>query len=324
MTRPLQLVWFKRDLRIHDHEALVRAAATGPTLGLYVWEPELLAQPEWDDMHSWFILQSLEELGDRLQRLGGRLEVRVGAMPTVIDELHRRHRIAALHSHEEVGNQRTYARDKRVKRWCREHGVPWHEYVQAGVNRPHRSRDGWAKRWTKTMSRPALAPPDRIESPGGRSERVGPITLGVSKPVRPEAQRGGESAARDLLGSFLSRRGEHYRSDMSSPNTAWQGCSRLSPHLAYGTISSKTCWQATERAIDLYKARRDSTWVKSLEAFGGRLRWRDHFMQKLEDETRVEFENFNRGFDGMRDPARTHPGFEAWRRGETGYPMVDA
>ena len=68
----------------------------------------------------------------------------------------------------------------------------------------------------------------------------------------------------------------------------------------------------------------DKRWAQSLSSFEGRLRWHCHFMQKFEDEPEIEFENMNRAYDGLRETEFREDRFEAWCRGETGYPMVDA
>ncbi len=106
-------------------------------------------------------------------------------------------------------------------------------------------------------------------------------------PCPIEVQRGGERAAHELLDSFLARRGERYHLEMSSPLTAEESCSRPSPHLAWGTISSKVVYQAVQRR----RESAEGTWRMALAAFVARLHWRDHFIQKLEDEPRIEFEN---------------------------------
>jgi deoxyribodipyrimidine photo-lyase len=68
----------------------------------------------------------------------------------------------------------------------------------------------------------------------------------------------------------------------------------------------------------------DSRWRASLSAFEQRLRWRCHFVQKLEDEPEIEFQNMNRAYDGLREDEFDRSRFEAWCTGQTGYPMVDA
>ncbi|MFM7919332.1 MAG: deoxyribodipyrimidine photo-lyase, partial [Planctomycetaceae bacterium] len=66
----LQIVWFRRDLRTTDHAALAAAAARGPCLCLFVYEPELLQAPDFDPIHLTFLNQSLASLDSRLRQLG--------------------------------------------------------------------------------------------------------------------------------------------------------------------------------------------------------------------------------------------------------------
>lgn len=352
----VQIVWFKRDLRLDDHRPLADAARAGPVLALYVYEPELLQQAESDTSHWVFIEQSLRELDAGLRRLGARLTCRVGAMPAVLTDLHEALRgetgggfcaggaaggIAALRSHEETGNGLTYARDRRVAAWCRERGVPWHETPQHGVVRGLRSRSGWAGRWLRRMNEPRTPPPARLlgvssVAPGFDHGRVRtPAELGLPPTTKTvDVQPGGEGEGLRTLRTFLDVRGEHYRADMASPVTGFAGCSRLSAHLAYGTVSLRSVHVALrERQAELRAmpaAERGTHWLKSLTSFQGRLRWHCHFMQKLEDEPAIEFENFNRAYDGLRteDPAHWSEAerarFDAWRLGRTGYPFVDA
>ncbi|MEY2992810.1 MAG: hypothetical protein RI946_2204, partial [Pseudomonadota bacterium] len=60
----MQVVWFKRDLRIHDHAALALAAQAGPVLPLYILEPELWSQPDMSARQYAFLLDCLRDLND--------------------------------------------------------------------------------------------------------------------------------------------------------------------------------------------------------------------------------------------------------------------
>ena len=137
-----QLVWYKRDLRIADHEPLAHAAARGPVVALYVYEPSVLHSPEFDACHLDFINDCLVELRDALARLGCPLLVRIGECPDVLEEIRRITGFRVLWSHEETGLEVTYARDRRVAEWCRIRGIEWHELPQCGVIRRLRTRDG--------------------------------------------------------------------------------------------------------------------------------------------------------------------------------------
>jgi deoxyribodipyrimidine photo-lyase len=130
-----------------------------------------------------------------------------------------------------------------------------------------------------------------------------------------------------VLSSFLGGRALGYRRNMSSPRTAPSGCSRLSEHLAFGTLSMRTVHQATEAAI---RGTASRELAYGLRGFASRLRWHCHFMQKLEDEPEIEWRNFARSADGLRpgDGSELRPidreRLQAWCEGRTGFPMVDA
>jgi len=315
------LVWLKRDLRLRDHAPLQAAQGARAAAALYVIEPEWLASPEFDGSHLDFTLQSLAELRARLAARGLPLLVRVGAVPAVLQDLQREFAFTALLSHEETGPGWTYERDKAVARWCRAQGVAWQEWPQTGVVRRLRARTGWAARWARRMDAPALAEPGGFAGASLTMAELPTLaTLGVA-PHGKALQAAGEAAAWAELEGFIGGRGRGYRRALSSPLTAEAGCSRLSPHLAYGTISMRSVHQATEAAI---AAAPDRALAYGLRGFAGRLRWHCHFMQKLEDEPAIEERNFARVCDGLREDAFDRARFEAWCAGRTGFPMVDA
>lgn len=325
----MDLVWLKRDLRLRDHAPLARAAASGPCLCLYVYEPELLADATTHASHIQFINDSLAGLAAELHERGGALITRVGNLPEVFDQLHAERPIARLWSHEETGLGITYERDKRVKRWARAKGVEWIELPNHGVVRPLAERDGWAGHWRARMGEPITPAPERligvheIASAGILS----PAALAVAGEPRPEAVPAGIATARGVLEDFLGRRSRGYQGDISSPVTAWDGSSRLSPHLAWGNLSVREVYQATAARISRLQGQRDAdarAWARSLGSFAKRLHWHCHFIQKLEDQPDIEFRNLSRACDGLRDERPDDVLLDAWRHGQTGYPMVDA
>ncbi len=119
----LQLVWFKRDLRVLDHRPLLEASKRGVVLPLYVAEQELWRQPDVSDRQWQFCREALLDLRDGLAALGQPLVVRRGDVVEVLERARQQFGIAALWSHEETGNGWTYQRDKRVASWCRQHGI---------------------------------------------------------------------------------------------------------------------------------------------------------------------------------------------------------
>ena len=329
MSPPLHIVWFKRDLRIADHRPLARAATQGAVLPLYIAEPDLWAQGDASARQWEFAAESLSELQKALAALGQPLCVMTGDAVQILEHIRQTHGIAALWSHEETGNGWTYARDIKVAAWAKQHGIAWHEARQTGVIRRIKSRSGWAKAWDRDMAQAVTAPPVTLQPVHGDWPLHIPdaAQLGLAPDPCPHRQPGGRAAALATLQSFLHDRGRDYRFQMSSPVTAFDASSRLSPHIAWGTLSLREIAQATWARMgdlkvrDLPDAKR---WRGSMVSFSGRQHWHCHFMQKLEDEPRIEFENMHRAYDGVRPSTADPERLAAWSTGHTGYPFIDA
>ena len=229
-----------------------------------------------------------------------------------------------LVSHEETGNLWTYARDRRVGAWARETGVRWTELPQSGVVRRLASRDGWAK------ARDGFVFGDRVAVPRGLKAvavEPGAIPSAADLGLVPDGcalrQRGGRGEAERLLASFLTERGRDYRRAMSTPVEGEAACSRLSPHLAMGTLSVREAAQAAGERQREVRGTREG-WGGSLRSFQARLAWRDHFMQKLEDEPEIEVRCLHTDYEGLRPREPDAVRLAAWEAGETGLPFVDA
>jgi deoxyribodipyrimidine photo-lyase len=327
MSDPVHIVWFKRDLRVRDHRPLTEATQHGPVVPLYVAEPSVIDAPDFSARHWRLIRQCLAELRDRLASLGQPLVVRTGEMPNVLDALHDRFGTIRLWAHEETGNEVTFERDLRVRRWCHAHAVPFTEFPHMGVVRPLTNRDGWADRWEAEMTQPLTDPPDAL-APVDIAPGTIPTHADLDlAPCTAALQQAGETAAHEVLQRFLYRRGRTYQRDISSPLTAATSCSRISVHLAYGTISMR----AVVHALHDRRAELDGIdhadagqWRRSLSAFDSRLHWHSHFMQKLEDAPRIEHESFIPAFDALREGEFDESLYAAWKAGRTGFPMVDA
>ncbi|MEL6297111.1 MAG: deoxyribodipyrimidine photo-lyase [Pseudomonadota bacterium] len=327
----VHIVWFKRDLRVHDHRPLARAAIKGKVLPLLIIEPQWWAEPDMSARQFAFMAECARELQEALAQRGQPLVVRVGDALETFEALRRQYDIEALWSHEETGNAWTYARDLAVGAWCRANGIAWHEDRQDGVIRHLRTRNGWAGRWDKLMAEPETEAPAAL-TPLERTARTDRLPtyrgLGLAKDVCPERQQGGRAAGLAKLESFLFERGETYRAAMSSPVTGEHACSRMSPHLAWGSVSMREVAQSTwarQRQLREQGGPAVSKWRQSLVSFGGRLHWHCHFMQKLEDEPALEFRNLHRAYDSLRHPDESDAArLAAWTAGETGLPFVDA
>lgn len=324
----MQIVWFKRDLRIKDNTALIEATKHGAVLPLYILEPELWQQPDMSCRQYQFLCESLEELKLETEKLGQSLVIRVGEALEVLQDLHDKNTISAIWSHQETWNGWVYKRNLCVKKWIQEKNIIWHELPQNGVIRNLITRNGWSEKWRKRMNQPIVDSPKKLKKIHIKSHIIPEAEkLGLSDGKCYQRQKGGRPEALKLLNSFLSDRGEGYTKEMSSPVTAYESCSRLSPHIAFGTISMREIFYATQTTLNQFtdlKREQKGKWPSAMRSFLGRLRWHCHFIQKLEDDPRIEFENMHSAYNGLREKDFNTDYFTAWQKGNTGYPMIDA
>tara|TARA_B100000963_G_scaffold254971_1_gene223632 strand:- start:1256 stop:2764 length:1509 start_codon:yes stop_codon:yes gene_type:complete len=324
----LNIVWFKRDLRIEDHDVLTRAIENGKVIPLYILEPDLWHQPDMSYRHYIFLQECLNDLNQSLTALGQKLIIKIGSAVDVLDDLHKRHSIDSLWSHQETWNGWTFKRDRAVKNWCNLKDINWHEIPQNGVIRCLKNRDGWAAKWHAAMNKPIAKKPNiLIKIDEDSDELLTYQELGLKNDDHLDLQIGDREEGLKLLESFLYQRGENYSKKMSSPATAYDSCSRLSPHLAFGTLSLREVYQSCkERSLEIKNLPRGKKgkWSSAMRSFSGRLRWHCHFIQKLEDEPRIEFQNMHSAYNSLRQSSFNSSFFDAWKSGMTGFPMVDA
>jgi deoxyribodipyrimidine photo-lyase len=328
----IQVVWFKRDLRTHDHAPLAEAAAAGPVLPLYVVEPDYWRLPDVS-LRQWTAQRgALAELAGRLAELGAPLIVRVGSVVEILRKIHAATGIARLLAHEETGNLWTFRRDDAVRAFCASAGIPVREFSQTGVIRAAgpRARDHWAAQYERFIAEPLIPEPPRL-TPVPLA-RVAPIPdaadLGLTDDGCPQPQSGTAAAGLDLLESFLAGRGADYRRGMSSPLGGADSCSRLSVALSTGALSVREVSRRLydeRRLLSAMPAQVRPIPVTAIDSLVARLHWRGHFMQKLESQPDLERRAFHPIHETARrttDPA--DPTLIAWATGQTGIPFVDA
>jgi len=319
----INIVWFKRDLRLSDHQPLAAALALRqPLLLIYILEPELLENPHYRRRHWHFIAQSLADMNRQLEAHGGKIWVLEGEPTGLFATLNQTLGIDGLFSYEETGLEVTYARDRRIAEWTRLEGCQWQQFPSNGVERGRQDRRGWNARWSRLMAEDSTQPdldllarltlplPDTL---------TGMLCRRMAHWQRqhPDFQAGGESSARDTLHDFLTERAGGYQRHISKPLGSRKHCSRLSPYLAWGNLSIRQVSQA------LAARQQQPGWGRPLAAFESRLHWHCHFIQKFESECRMEFEHVNEGFNAHprdNDDALVR----AWCEGTTGFPYIDA
>lgn len=321
----INVVWFKRDIRITDHQPLVEASKLGPVLPIYVAEPSIWKEPDLSRRHFQFVQESLLDLSEKLAKLGSKLFVAIAEIKEVLTAIYEKHGPFRLFAHEENGTPITFARDRKVHKWMKERNLPFHEFQHFGVVRRLRSRNTFQEKWEDFMSRNILPAPTRLELvrnlPSILSSDLHILQDFVvrGKPIL-QGQRGGESNANKVLNSFLNKRFQTYNLHISKPYFSAESCSRLSPYLAWGNISMRTVVHQTRQALEQTTK---SFHKKQLEAFMSRIHWHCHFIQRLESDPEIMTKPINAAFDTIRTEW-DEEACQRWFFGRTGIPLVDA
>jgi deoxyribodipyrimidine photo-lyase len=323
MSKPeLNIVWFKRDLRLHDHEPLQNAVfREEDVLLLYIFEPSVMQHYDSESRHWRFVYESLLDMNNRLTINNLEILICHNEADFVFEKLAENFHLKTIFSYQEIGNNLTFDRDKRLKKLFKKHGTNWQESQMSGIYRGLQHRKTWKDDWYDIAKKPMQNPDlSKIQSPNLNPQllkilRGGNLPSDITQP-HPNFQKGGETTAWKYLKSFLEKRGRDYMKFISKPEAARYSCGRISPYLAWGCLSSRQVYQ--------YSLKYES-WIgkRNLEQFLDRLRWRDHFMQKFESETAMEFHNVNAAYNDLR--TETDPELlRAWQEGKTGYPLIDA
>lgn len=317
------VVWFKRDLRLLDHEPFVRAIASRQKiLLLYSFEPLWVNDAHYSKKHIHFIKQSLEDLQQQLSSHGTKILITQEDSISVFQKIHDTENISAIFSYQETGMGITFDRDKNVSSWCKEHQVHWEESIQNGVFRGIQNRKKWKNDWVDFINAPIDKP--KMESgnffSGAEIEIIfEPLFTKVSLQTAKSKylQRGGTSHAIKYLDTFLNDRIKGYNTNYSKPATSRLFSSRLSPYLAWGNLSTRqVCQYAAAHKKSISNKR-------NLSSFLSRMRWQAHFIQKFEMEVDMEFQSVNSGYHLLIKEQKPYLQ-KAWREGRTGVPLVDA
>ena len=321
--KPVNIVWFKRDLRFTDNEALFHAHQSGlPLLLVYFFEPSVMNYDDADTRHWRFIYESIQDLQRKLNVSNTKIYFFHNEAETVFSELVENFDIQTVFSHQEIGNKITFDRDIAVQEFFQKNKIVWNQFQMHGVIRKLKSRQDWDKRWEAVMrDTPKITKESELNLISLNADlyeviKGEPLPNEIKSPNK-NFQQGGESLAWRYLDSFVKERYINYSKHISKPALSRKGCSRLSPYLAYGNISMRMVYQYTNQFYETSKNKR------AILNFVSRLHWHCHFIQKFEDECRMEFENVNRAYDSLVKP-KNDAYIKAWQKGKTGVPIVDA
>ncbi|WOD38363.1 DASH family cryptochrome [Nodosilinea sp. E11] len=334
------LVWFRNDLRLHDHQPLDEALRVGqPILPLYCFDPRQFGQtnfgfPKTGAYRAQFLLESVADLRRSLRARGSDLVVRVGQPEAIIPDLVKAHKVEAVYWHEEVTTEERRVEQaveaKLATMGCKA-TVYWGSTLYHPDNLPFgidrlpevftQFRKQVEQRSTvdRALPTPAQLPPLPTVDPGTLPTLT---DLGLAIPS-PDSRAvlafaGGETAGlarlkhyvweADCLKTYKQTRNGMVGADYSSKLSAWLALGCLSPRQVYETVQT----------YEAERIRNDSTYWLIFE-----LLWRDYFRFICDKHgDRVFYPSGLRGLliDWQQDWAR----FDAWRNGATGFPLVDA
>ncbi|GGB55230.1 cryptochrome/deoxyribodipyrimidine photo-lyase family protein [Shewanella inventionis] len=322
----INIVWFKRDLRLSDHQPLVDAFNHDlPCLLIYTFEPFMLADAHYNERHWRFVWQSLQDMNQQLNRFKGQIYIFDLPIIDLLQALHQQFEIKNIYSHQEIGLHNSFERDKAVAHWCNQQHIHWQQSPTGAVVRGRKHRIAWDQHWQQVMNSPIAIPQWQQCQIQTLNHYQAPTLDDAIITANDQFQSGGPKAARAILSSFLTHRGKNYQRSISSPSLSRTHCSRLSPYLAWGNISLKQVYQATLTRYNEAK-NTNKAWRKPLLAMMSRLHWHCHFMQKFESQCSMEFTPVNPGYLDYpyRTDSQVQQDLQRWAEGQTGIPIIDA
>ena len=314
------IMWFRNDLRLEDNEAFYNSLKSDSLILLYILDIKYIKNETTSNFHLKFIKDCINGIELELKnKFNANLNIYYGDTLNILSHLITKYDIANIYSHNIFKESYIRNIDNQCKLLFDHHNINWKRFDQFGIQLQNRNRSSWSSDWKKCMSK-------KIINHNSKSckfiddFKFDINDISIDKNYVNNIQKGGSKIANDIMLSFLNDRGVFYRSQMSSPLTAETSCSRLSPHIAFGTISLKRIYQETMKKISTT----DGYHKKSLISYKSRLAWHCHFIQKYYDEPMIETSNLNRAYDGLRENSFNNKFFEAWKSGMTGFPFIDA
>jgi len=326
------IYWFRRDLRLADNAGFLAAAAAGPVIPTFVWAPEENGDWPPGGASRWWMHHSLASLGRSLERLGVPLVLRRGKSLETLLAIARESHAQGVYF-ERCYEPAAVIRDAQVERGLAAAGLTSRVFDGALLTDPAavRTRGGnpfrvftpfWRTARTAVRIPPSAPPPVAAARPDKEVQSLELAELellprvdwadGFRKRWQP-GEAGAENALRALLGETVRDYGE------KRDHPAIDGTSRLSPHLHFGEISVGSVW----RALIAARGREHARGAQGIDAYLRQLGWRDfayHVLISCPHTPTAALDPTMEYFPWVNDASA----LQAWQRGRTGYPIVDA
>lgn len=304
------IVWLRRDLRLNDHHALYQALQAGkPVQLLFIFDAEILHELPEKDARVDFLFQQLQKLNLSIQPLGSSIRIEHGKVEEVWERIHSDKAPSAIFCNRDY---EPYAkeRDQRIQAWAESKGISWHDFADQVTMEPHEVLKDNGSPYT-VFTPYSRKWKERLEQKGGipyfPSEQHLDGLISSSYPMPSLESLGFQPSGMNFPSPEVPKsRIINYDKTRNFPSI--EGTSRLSVHLRFGTVSPR---EKMAKALQVNAK------------FATELIWREFYMSILAHFPRVTQQSFKPEYD--RIEWRNNPEeFEAWKKGKTGYPLVDA
>lgn len=339
MSSKTTLLWFRQDLRLTDNLALLAAIDRGnPIVPVYIWAPD--EEGDWPPggASRWWIHRSLTALDASLRERGSQLIIRKGPTLATLREL-----IDTCDADTVHWNRRyepaIIERDKQVKTALKDDGVevasfnsallrePWE--VQTKTGTPYKVYTPFWRMCHQLPlpDRPTEAP-SKIAAPKHWPKSLRLDELELNPKIAwdaglEEAWTPGEAGAHQALDRFLNESINDYAEGRDLP--AQNSTSSLSPYLHHGEIGPRQIWHAVEKRAADERMPIDAT---AKQKFLNEIGWREfayhvlyHFPHTPTQPLQEKYAAFP--WADVNEPEHREA-LKAWRKGQTGYPIIDA
>ncbi|MFO7575321.1 MAG: deoxyribodipyrimidine photo-lyase [Bacteroidales bacterium] len=305
------IFWFRRDLRLSDNRGLNRALSSGfKVLPVFIFDSVILERLEKDDARITFICEALETINGKLKSSGSSLLAFHGPPERFFSELPPQFSIKAVYANLDY-ERYAVERDRKVGNILKSKGIPFHLFSDQLIMEPGTvlKQDGepytvftpFSKRWLSLFKIDLTEEEPSEELPGNFVQHYGQIAEISQESAgfkRSETVVKPANLSHDTVRSYKSTR----------DYPALDGTTHLGPHLRFGTISIREVMRNTSGIS---------------QVFTSELIWREFFMHILHFFPHVEERSFRKKYDNI-EWINSEENFERWRKGLTGYPIVDA
>ena len=311
MKKQISICWLRRDLRLNDQAALYHAlVGKYPVLPVFIFDPEILNKlTDRDDKRILFIHNQLKHLNDELKVYGSSLLVIHDQVIPALEKLNEQFDVKELYTNHDY---EPYAidRDTKVAEFLSGAGIIFHTFkdqvifeksdIMKSDGTPYTVFTPYSRRWKEAFSKLNL-PEYPSESYLSKCLQIEPLSVPNLEDIGfelPEFNLPTYNISEDLIRNY------HLTRNLPSVN----GTSQISVHLRFGTISIRYLVKMA---------------IKWNEQWLNELIWREFFMMILYHYPHVVHNSFKKKYDQI-EWRNNEQEFEAWCRGETGYPIVDA